>query len=49
MLYQQHQRIIFCDSPWIRLKSRFTGDQVVFWGSVAAGLLALCLPWGVSL
>lgn len=37
MLYvQRNQRIIFCNDPWIRLKSRFTGDQVVFWGSVAA-------------
>ena len=48
MIYQNHhqQRIIFCRSPWIRLKSRITGDQAAFWVSVAAGVLSLLLPWG---
>lgn len=46
MLYQNHQRIIFCRSPWIRFKSRIDPDQVVFWTCVIGGLFALTLPWG---
>ncbi len=47
MLYvQQQQRVIFCSNPWIRLKSRFSADQAVFWLTVAGGIFALLMPWG---
>ena len=46
MIYQNHQRIIFCNNPWIRFKARFTADEAVFWVCTVGGVLALFLPWG---
>lgn len=46
MLYENHQRIIFCRNPWIRFKSCFSMDELIFWTSAIGAVIAALLPWG---